>query len=93
MAPKMPGKKRAAKRKANPRKSGGTVTIKGTRGKKPIKFQKGGLHRSLGVPQGTKIPAAKMQAALAGKYGPKAKKQAQLATGPLAAGRRTAKKS
>jgi hypothetical protein len=44
-----------------------------------ITFQRGGLHESLGVPEGQSIPPAKMAAALAGKYGPKAKRQAQLA--------------
>jgi hypothetical protein len=43
-------------------------------------IQKGGLHRSVGVPQGQKIPAAKLAAAKAGKYGPLAKKQAQFAS-------------
>ena len=66
------------------------VTIKGGKGKKPVSFAKGGLHRSVGVPQGQKIPAAKMAAAKAGKYGAKAKKQANFATGMLAAGRKTA---
>jgi hypothetical protein len=42
-------------------------------------MKKGGLHQSLGVPQGKKIPAGKMAAAKAGKYGPKAKKQANFA--------------
>jgi hypothetical protein len=55
-----------------------------------VSFQKGGLHRSLGVPQGQKIPASKMAAAKAGRYGPKAQKQANFAMGMLAAGRRTA---
>lgn len=59
-------------------------------GQKPITFRPGGLHRSLGVPQGQKIPASKMAAAKAGRHGPLAKKQANLATGALAAGRRTA---
>lgn len=67
-----------------------TTTIKSP-GKKPVTFEKGGLHRSLGVPQGEKIPAAKMAAAKAGKFGPKAKAQANLATGMLAAGRKTAR--
>lgn len=40
---------------------------------------KGGLHRSLGVPEGQPIPRAKLQAALAGKYGEKAQKQARFA--------------
>lgn len=56
------------------------------KGQKPITFKEGGLHKSLGVPQGKKIPASKMQAALGGAYGAKAKKQAQFAknvlTGP-----------
>lgn len=68
-----------------------TVTIKGG-GKKPVTFKKGGLHQSLGVPQGTNIPAAKMAAAKAGKYGPKAQKQANFAQGMLKAGRKTAAK-
>lgn len=39
---------------------------------------KGGLHRSLGVPQGQKIPAAKLAAALHSSN-PKTRKQAQMA--------------
>jgi len=66
-----------------------TETIKSP-GKAPVAFQKGGLHKSLGVPEGQDIPAAKMAAAKAGKYGPKAVKQANLASGMLAAGRKTA---
>jgi hypothetical protein len=58
------------------------VTIK-KKGKKPIKFKKGGLHRSTNTPMGKKIPASKIRAAKAGRYGPKAKKQANLATGAL----------
>lgn len=65
------------------------VTIKAP-GKKPLSFEKGGLHRSTGTPEGQKIPASKIRAAEAGKYGPKAKKQAQFAEGALAAGRKTA---
>ena len=61
-------------------------------GVKPVTFKPGALHAQLGVPQGEKIPAAKMAAAKAGKYGPKAKKRADFATGMLAAGRRTAAK-
>lgn len=73
---------------------GGKVTIKGGgKGKKPVSFQPGGLHESLGVPQGQPIPAAKMAAAKAGKFGPKAQKQADFATGMLAAGRKTAAKN
>lgn len=69
-----------------------TTTIR-SGGKAPVTFQKGGLHQSLGVPQGQKIPAAKMAAAKAGRYGPKAQSQANLATGMLAAGRKTAAKN
>lgn len=48
-------------------------------GQKAIKFKKGGLHQSLGVPAGQKIPASKMSSAKAGNYGPKAEKQANFA--------------
>lgn len=75
-------------RKAAPKRT----TIKAP-GKKPVSFKPGGLHRSLGVPQGEKIPAAKMASAKAGNYGPKAAAQANLATGMLAAGRKTAAKN
>jgi hypothetical protein len=68
-----------------------TQTIKAP-GKAPVKFKKGGLHESVGVPQGEKIPAAKMAAAKAGKFGPKAAKQANFAQGMLKAGRKTAAK-
>lgn len=40
---------------------------------------KGGLHRSLSVPEGKKIPVSKLNAAARGEYGEKAQKQAQLA--------------
>lgn len=60
------------------------------KGKKPISFEKGGLHRALGVPQGQKIPASKLQAALHGQYGPKAKKEAEFDVNVLAKGRKTA---
>ena len=66
------------------------VTISGGKGQKPVSFKKGALHSQLGVPQGEKIPAAKMAAAKAGRYGPLAQKRANFATGMLAAGRRTA---
>ena len=48
---------------------GKTTISGGKKGQKPVTFQKGGLHRSLGVPQGQKIPASKMAAAKAGSYG------------------------
>jgi hypothetical protein len=69
-----------------------TQTIKSP-GKTPVTFEKGGLHKSLGVPQGQPIPAAKMQAALAGKAGPKARQQAEFAQNMLKAGRKTAAKN
>jgi hypothetical protein len=69
--------------------SGKKTTIKSP-GKAPVTFEQGGLHKSLGVPEGQKIPPAKMAAAKRGDYGPKAKAQAGMATGMLAAGRRTA---
>lgn len=40
---------------------------------------KGRLHRALGVPEGEKIPAAKMRAALAGMHGSKVQKMAEAA--------------
>lgn len=67
------------------------TTISGGKGQKPVTFHKGGLHQSLGVPQGQKIPSGKMSSALAGNYGPKAKKQANFAQGMLRAGRNTAR--
>lgn len=65
------------------------TTISGGPGR-PITFKKGALHTQLGVPQGEPIPAAKKRKALAGGYGPLAKKRASFAfTGALAAGRST----
>lgn len=77
---------KTARAKKTPGKSvrvGGAVVIKAP-GKKPLAFRKGGLHASLGVPQGTKIPAAKMNKALAGGFGPLARKQARFAKNVLA---------
>lgn len=66
-------------------KKSGKQTVKSP-GKKPITFEKGGLHQSTGTPADQKIPAAKMDAALSGKLGPKAAAQARFAknvlTGP-----------
>lgn len=59
-----------------------TVTIHKA-GKKPLKFKKGALHAELGVAQGKKIPAKKMQAALSGAKGPLAQKRAQFARNVL----------
>lgn len=52
-------------------------------GQKPIEFSKGGLHRSLGINESEKIPASKRAAALAGRYGSKAKAQALFAKNVL----------
>lgn len=60
---------------------GKTVTVPTGKGNKPIKFSKGGLHRTTGTPEGQKIPASKLRAAAAGAYGAKGKKQAALAKG------------
>jgi hypothetical protein len=79
-----------AGKKAGPRKPAAKKTVISSPGKPPVTFQKGGLHESVGVPQGQKIPQAKVDAAAAGKYGPKAAKQANMAKGMLAAGRKTA---
>lgn len=72
-------------------KPGQTVTIKKA-GKKSLTFKKGGLHSSLGVPQGEKIPEGKVRAAAAGRYGPEAKKQALFYLNALKKGQRTARK-
>lgn len=63
------------------------------KGQKKVTFSKGGLHRSTDTPEGEKIPPAKMAAAKAGKFGAKAKKQANFAQGMLKAGRKTAAKN
>lgn len=61
-----------------------TTTLKPTKkGQKKITFKKGGLHDSLGLPQGSKIPPVAMSRALAGHYGATAKKQAQFAKNVL----------
>jgi hypothetical protein len=65
------------------------VTLR-KKGKKPIRFKEGALHRQLGVPAGEKIPEGKMRAAAAGRYGPLAQRRARFALGLLAKGRRTA---
>jgi hypothetical protein len=60
------------------------VTIPPQRkGQQPITFQPGGLHASLGVPQGQPIPEAAKAAALSGARGAKAKKQALFAKNVL----------
>lgn len=70
----------AAKKKA-PAK--GKARVKTTTVKNPMgsgTMQKGGLHKSLGVPMGQKIPASKLAAAKKGAYGKKAQKQANFAS-------------
>lgn len=64
-------------------KVGQKVTLKAKPGQKKISFKKGGLHAALGVPQGKKIPAGKKAAAIAGKYGAKAKREALFAKNVL----------
>ena len=67
------------------------ATLKPTKkGQQPVTFKPGGLHESLGVPAGQPIPAAKMAAAQAGKFGLKAQKQAAFAVNVLGQGQRTA---
>lgn len=69
------------------KKVGKKVTLKPTKkGQKKITFRPGGLHKSTHTPAGKRISVAKMNEALAGKLGPKAKRQAQfrknVLTGP-----------
>lgn len=73
---------------------GGVVVIGPLKeGQEPIHFQKGGLHKALHISQGQPIPEGKKQAALAGKYGQKIKKEAIFAfLGALAKGRETLKR-
>jgi hypothetical protein len=66
-----------------------TVTMR-KKGRKPVSFSKGGLHRSTNTPEGENIPASKMAAAARGDYGAKAVKQANMARGMLRKGRKTA---
>jgi hypothetical protein len=81
---------RAKKRKGKTVRVGGTQVI-AAKGKKPIAFTKGALHKALGIPMNKPIPPGKKRDALAGKYGEKARKQANLAfRGALAKGRETA---
>jgi hypothetical protein len=58
------------------------------KGQKPITFNKGGEHKTLGVALGKKIPAKKEAAAAAGKLGPKAKKQEQFRRNVLTGGKK-----
>ncbi len=51
--------------------------------KKPISFTPGALHKNLHVKAGEKIPATKMQKALSGAAGPKARREALFAKNVL----------
>ncbi|MEM4359683.1 MAG: hypothetical protein QXT45_04085 [Candidatus Bilamarchaeaceae archaeon] len=69
------------------------VVVIRKKGRKPLRFKQGALHRQLGVPEGQPIPRSKIQAALRGDYGPLAKKRAVFAfKGALAAGRKRARR-
>lgn len=61
------------------KRKGGLRTIKASGGKKAITYKPGGLHTSTGTPKGKKIPKSKLRAALSGRYGPKARRQANMA--------------
>jgi len=78
---------KTARAKKTPGKTvrvGGTEVLKPKKkGQKVVSFKKGGLHKTLGVAAGKKIPASKMAAALRGEYGTKAKKQALFAKNVL----------
>lgn len=58
------------------------------RRKKIVVKRPGSLRKALGVKKGQKIPPSKMNAALRGRYGPKAKKRAQFKKNVLTGGRR-----
>ncbi len=68
------------------------VTMKGKKGQKAVSFREGGLHKTTGTPLGQKISRSKMSKAFAGGYGPLGVKQAIMAKGMLAKGRKTATK-
>ena len=65
-----------------------TETIPAKDGHKAIKFKKNALHEQLGVKEGEKIPASKMQAALSGSKGKLAEKRANFAKNVLTGGRK-----
>ena len=54
----------------------------------PLRFKRGGLHRSTGTPRGQKIPASKHRAAARGTYGKKAQRQERFYENVLRKGRR-----
>lgn len=65
---------------------GKKVTIKGKKGQKPITFEQGGLHETTNTPADEPIPKSKVSAAMAGKYGPKGKRQAMFMKNVLTGG-------
>jgi hypothetical protein len=76
-----------ARKRSSSRRS--TATVKPRRkGQKPIRFKKGALRSQLGVKKGQKIPASKMSAARAGRYGKLAQKRARFKQNVLTGGRR-----
>lgn len=56
-------------------------------GKNPITFKRGGLHRHTHTPMGQKIPDSKVRKAMAGGFGPEAKKEAMFDKNVLTGGR------
>lgn len=50
--------------------------VSGSKGQKPITFNKGGMHRTTHTPAGKPISPTKMHEAMSGQMGPLAKKQA-----------------
>ena len=81
---------KARKRKGKTVRVGGTQVI-AAKGKKPLAFTRGALHKALGVPMDKPIPPGKKRDALKGKYGKKVQSQANFAFhGALAKGRETA---
>ena len=83
--------KRAQKIPGRTVKAGGIQKIMPQKtGQKAVTFRKGGLHATLDVPQGQKIPESKLAAALKGKYGETGAKQARFYVNFLRKGQRTA---
>lgn len=66
---------RATKTPGRSVKPGGIAVVKKA-GKKPIPFREGGLKKTLGIPEDKKIPASERRAALEGRRGTLAKRQA-----------------
>lgn len=60
------------------------VKVLRKKGKKPIKFQAGGLHRSLGIPQDEKIPTSLVKRLIRAEVG-------ETVTNPTSKGRKKIK--